>query len=453
MQTILIPIAAYVYDDLHRLTSATITNAADSNNYTRTYTYSVTGNINTKSDVGTYSYNNIHPHAVTSDGTNTYTYDNNGSLTGDGTWTHTYDTRNRLTQSADGSSTISYTYDEGRTRMTKSDGVATTTYVNDYFEKEGATEKLHVRANNLKIATIDDRDDIFHHEDHLTGSSVETDSNGDMIELVDYYPYGSVRIDDGTYDNNYKFTGKELDDETDLYYYGSRYYNSTLGRFTSVDPWKGDLKDPQSFNKYSYVRNNPLRYVDPSGETWLDSLVWSGLKTYFEAKDYNLSAELLNYSVNWDQILPFQGPSEKKGLYFNTNSSDVFSQELGEEIRGTSAFNKITDKIRNYLSNGKLSSGNDNLGSTFDKEDNADLYYAIRDFDYSFNATELEDGSYDVNISITDTYDYDWEIPTDLTSLGIDVASWSQSRDALQTYSVEINMQENIQIEKEDDNN
>ncbi|MBN2086711.1 RHS repeat-associated core domain-containing protein, partial [Candidatus Peregrinibacteria bacterium] len=59
---------------------------------------------------------------------------------------------------------------------------------------------------------------------------------------------------------------QERDEETDLYYYGARYYNPDIGRFTSLDPWSGDIKDPQSLNKYSYVRNNPLKYVDPSGE-------------------------------------------------------------------------------------------------------------------------------------------------------------------------------------------
>ena len=89
------------------------------------------------------------------------------------------------------------------------------------------------------------------------------------MQLLDYYPYGSVRIDEhlnNGYQNQYKFTGKELDDGTDLYYYGARYYSSELGRFMSKDPWAGNMTDPQSFNKYSYVMNNPVKYVDPTGE-------------------------------------------------------------------------------------------------------------------------------------------------------------------------------------------
>jgi len=66
-------------------------------------------------------------------------------------------------------------------------------------------------------------------------------------------------------ENNFKFTGKELDSESGLYYYGSRYYNPGIGRFTTPDVLKGNLANPLSLNRYAYVENNPLKYVDPSG--------------------------------------------------------------------------------------------------------------------------------------------------------------------------------------------
>lgn len=108
---------------------------------------------------------------------------------------------------------------------------------------------------------------IYHHSDHLSGASVDTDSNGAILETIDYYPFGSTRLDTQSsyWANDYKYTGKELDSDTGLYYYGARYYDASLGRFISVDPWGGDITDPQSLNKYSYVQNNPLKYVDPEG--------------------------------------------------------------------------------------------------------------------------------------------------------------------------------------------
>ncbi len=69
-----------------------------------------------------------------------------------------------------------------------------------------------------------------------------------------------------------QFTGKERDAETGLDYFGARYYSGAQGRFTSPDPklFPDAVYDPQSWNKYGYVRNNPLRLVDPDGEDWKD---------------------------------------------------------------------------------------------------------------------------------------------------------------------------------------
>ncbi|MEE8414588.1 MAG: RHS repeat-associated core domain-containing protein, partial [Dehalococcoidales bacterium] len=61
-----------------------------------------------------------------------------------------------------------------------------------------------------------------------------------------------------------KFTGQRLD-STGLYYYNARYYDPVIGRFISADPIIPNPSNPQSYNRYSYVLNNPLKYVDPSG--------------------------------------------------------------------------------------------------------------------------------------------------------------------------------------------
>ncbi|KKP36690.1 MAG: hypothetical protein UR28_C0039G0001, partial [Candidatus Peregrinibacteria bacterium GW2011_GWF2_33_10] len=92
----------------------------------------------------------------------------------------------------------------------------------------------------------------------------------------------------GDYKNKYKFTGKELDEETNLYYYGARYYNSQIGRFISIDPiqvTKERLVNPQGLNLYAYVNNNPLRYIDPTGKSLID---WLCPPAYSPAPDDQL---------------------------------------------------------------------------------------------------------------------------------------------------------------------
>jgi RHS repeat-associated protein len=67
-------------------------------------------------------------------------------------------------------------------------------------------------------------------------------------------------------DEKYKYTGKEKD-ATGLYYFGARYYDPTIGRFITRDPIKGNIMNPQSLNSYVYCLNNPMKYIDPDGES------------------------------------------------------------------------------------------------------------------------------------------------------------------------------------------
>jgi RHS repeat-associated protein len=85
----------------------------------------------------------------------------------------------------------------------------------------------------------------------------------------DYYPWGGELQFSNNDSNHYKFTGKERDAETQLDYFGARYYANWTGRFLTTDPvviTPERLYDPQELNQYSYVRNNPLRFTDPTGK-------------------------------------------------------------------------------------------------------------------------------------------------------------------------------------------
>jgi len=108
-------------------------------------------------------------------------------------------------------------------------------------------------------------DTYYYHTDHLGSSNVITDGAGNMVREIYYMPYGASNTVSGSIDVRHKFTGQELDDETGLYYYGARYYDPAIGRFISADTIVPNFADPQSLNRYSYVRNNPIIYTDPSG--------------------------------------------------------------------------------------------------------------------------------------------------------------------------------------------
>jgi RHS repeat-associated protein len=103
----------------------------------------------------------------------------------------------------------------------------------------------------------------------LGSSSVITDSSGKVTREYEYKPYGEIfteRIYDADSETpNFFYTGKRLDKETGLYYYGARYYDPALGKFITPDTIIPQPSNPQSLNRYSYTDNNPINYTDPTG--------------------------------------------------------------------------------------------------------------------------------------------------------------------------------------------
>lgn len=99
----------------------------------------------------------------------------------------------------------------------------------------------------------------YHHTNALGSNIVLTDDNKNVLVRYEYDVFGAVRSEVGTSGNTRKFTGKEYESDVKLYYYGARYYDPHIGRFTQRDP-AGD-----GVNWYAYAYNNPLGFVDPTG--------------------------------------------------------------------------------------------------------------------------------------------------------------------------------------------
>jgi RHS repeat-associated protein len=108
---------------------------------------------------------------------------------------------------------------------------------------------------------------FYYFADHLGSSRVVTNATGTVCYEADFYPYGGERAVTTTCSQSYKFTGKERDTETGNDNFGARYYPNNLGRFLTPDPLmaSGHVSNPQTWNRYSYALNNPLRITDPEG--------------------------------------------------------------------------------------------------------------------------------------------------------------------------------------------
>ncbi len=288
----------YTYDALGRMVSSNDGTGAIS------YQYDQIGNITNKGNLSyTYAQNGAGPHAVTavSDGS-AMTYDNNGNMatyqTTAKTQYYTYDTTNRLTkvEAKDAGTTtkytvVDYTYDGDGGRTTKvlyvRNGSTTTlvgtNYVGDVYEESNGVRTDFIYMGNMRIAAFDGTHARWFIGDHLGSTSTVLDETSAVKEKIEYTPWGEVK----SYENFGNtsevawlyFTGKKLDVETGLVYFGARFYNPKLGRFITPDTIVQSPYNPQTLNRYTYCNNNPVNLVDPTGHSWFKKVFGGGSGT------------------------------------------------------------------------------------------------------------------------------------------------------------------------------
>ena len=170
--------------------------------------------------------------------------------------------------------TTQYMYDHLGQRLEKARGTGTTTYVGGGYEiAPGNSVTKYIYAGGeleATIAGIGTTTTSYIHRDHLSSTNVTTNQSGAVSTVLDYYPYGSPRIETGTPPQR-QYIGQYDDSESDLAYLNARYYDSSRGQFTSQDPMHWAIPtnliiDPQLQNSYGYARNNPILYKDATGE-------------------------------------------------------------------------------------------------------------------------------------------------------------------------------------------
>jgi len=196
-----------------------------------------------------------------------FTYDNAGNLTADGVYSYSWNAENRLTAT----NGVNYTYDGDGQRVKKDSGkrywyglggeVLLETDLNDNLLWE------FVYFGGAKVARRDADGTVYYFfADHLGANRVMTSAAGVTQQESTYYPFGGEQREiTNTVDNRWRFTGLERDSESGLDNTLFRKYASNFARWMGPDPMAGDITDPQSLNRYSYVRNNPTNLTDPLG--------------------------------------------------------------------------------------------------------------------------------------------------------------------------------------------
>lgn len=256
---------SYTYDDLHRLISADLGGASKS------WMFDEIGNI-TNNDGNDYLYNSNRKQIISSVDGNSYSFDPFGNISSDIERIFVFDWNNRLRSMTKSSATSQYNYGEDGMRISKTTPIETTIFIDKFTELRGTDVIRHIFADNKLIASQDESNQFFYsHSDVLKSSNLKTDSAGNVVKRIEYQPFGSKRLEAGSFNKiKQRFTSQFEDEESDLYYFKHRYYDPSLGRMISADPLYleqiNELGiDPQSLNLYSYASNNPTSCVDPSG--------------------------------------------------------------------------------------------------------------------------------------------------------------------------------------------
>jgi len=181
--------------------------------------------------------------------------------------------------------------------------------------------------------------------DHLGSVDVVLDDQGNVVERRDYLPYGAERAQEtfsGVPVTALGFTGKERDVETELNYYGARYYDPVTGRFITMDPMlmnldkmsqsqqNAFLSNLQNLNTYAYVTNNPVNLVDPTGmwgvlpglggesHQFITNLALDNASICLTSKTRD---NLVNAASLWSDIFVYRLTDEKKSSYNHSTSN------------------------------------------------------------------------------------------------------------------------------------
>jgi RHS repeat-associated protein len=376
---------AYTYDMLSRLSTAVTTGSTTYPAWGLSMTYDRYGNRSAQNVSSgctgiTCPSNSLAPDPATNRITGDC-YDANGNLLAESappcpSPTYTYDAENRMVNY----SSAAYTYDGNGLRVSKVSGSTTTVYVfsgskviaeYDNGAAVGSPSREYIYSGSTLLAKIDSSGTKYYHQDHLSNRLV-TDSIGNTVAQLGHFPFGESWYNASG--EKLLFTSYERDSESGNDYAMARYDINRVGRFASPDPLSGSTGDPQSLNRYAYVENDPIDFLDPTGQLLMgprgtpggpgtdpsnpfdptgDGSVWSSAlngmlfnvtqydfsaSLYFNWADYGLS-DLLNLAdegeISLDAVTPLGIMGFFRGGPGRGNSSGDQRQKQIQATRST----------------------------------------------------------------------------------------------------------------------
>jgi RHS repeat-associated protein len=301
----------FLYDDLYRLTNWKVAqNAIDKFSNGITYKTNKSGNIETKTDAGTYSYGYAgKPHQVSSLLTTSTTFQPPATPQN-----ITYTSFGKVDVLTDNNYELSITYGSDQQRCKSVMKLSGTTLYTKYYDG-GYEKKISANGTTTQYTYVPAGDGLaavfiktgtapgtlyYVHTDYLGSITALTNATGSIVEQYAYDPWGRRRNPaDWSFTNvtaptllSRGFTGHEHIDELTLINMNGRVYDPVLGMFISCDNFVQSPTQSQNFNRYSYCFGNPLKYTDPDGE-WIHILIGAVI------------GGIINTATHWNQIHNF----------------------------------------------------------------------------------------------------------------------------------------------------
>lgn len=309
---------SFCYDGLNRLIKSyadTLAGACNISESSQDVKYDGLGNITWKKELGSYSYSGKGPHAVTSTSNGgSYTYDNNGNLVSDAARSITYSSYDQPLRITKSGNSVDFKYGPDRARFERVDNISNKITKTHYLgnieriENQGSgvvewkryiggaiyTVRTTATTTNGSVSySLQKTDKSFVYNDHLGSLDVVVNALGKVTHSASFDAWGNRRSGENWtqafsasslvlsgYDQQITrrgFTNHEMLDDFGLIHMNGRIYDPRLSRFLQADPMIQAASNIQSYNRYSYVWNNPLNATDPSGYLLVETAMAFGI--------------------------------------------------------------------------------------------------------------------------------------------------------------------------------
>jgi RHS repeat-associated protein len=262
-------------------------------------------------------------------------------------------------------------------------------------DNAGLQERAPTPTESVNLAPI-----YFYHPDHLGSSTFLTDANGIAYQFFINLSFGETmaqQLPDTYYRTPFKFNGKELDEETGLYYYGARFYDPKISIWLSVDPLAEAFPN---WNPYNYCMQNPINMIDPDGRS--ASPIYGLDGKYLGNDSEGFSGEVLFMDEKIFRLLAPGGTDMNGDTNISHETAKQYSQSLSQVI-GKNPQSTFTQQTLNMI-NDAITDVSNKTGYDTGKLHNGKVSssYFVDDFGTNNDlALKSNDGSLDYSLAST----------------------------------------------------